>query len=453
MKAPLDHNAMWKTILNQMEMEFSRGSYQMWLKDTYILKEVDGTVYLGVPSIFVREQLQRKFHHAILKSLRTHQDTIRSIEYTIVQEERRKRDQQSLAKRQAEVLNTTLPLEDHYHREDGLNPRYSFDSFVVGSFNELAKAATQAVLERPGTAYNPLYIYGPTGVGKTHLIQGLGNEIKKMHPNKKVIYISSDKFSQEIVQAYMGNKVNLFKEKYLKYDVFIMDDIQFVANREKTQEDLFHLFNTLHDNNRQIIFSSDQHPNFMVGLEDRLRSRFNSGMIVDIPKPDLESRIAILRAKANAQNVEIPFEVLEFIAKEVDSNIRELEGVINTVVMSVSVKKVPPTIQNVKNLLKTNAKPKRVIAIKDVVKLISQFYNTDENSIYEKNRKKEVVKPRQVIMYILREDFSISLPTIGEKLGGRDHTTVIHSCEKIREEITRNPMLLEEIGQIRQMFN
>jgi chromosomal replication initiator protein len=231
-----------------------------------------------------------------------------------------------------------------------------------------------------------------------------------------------------------------------------MDDIQFFANKEKFQEELFHLFETFYQTNRQLVFSSDKHPNFIPGLEDRLKSRFNQGMIIDIPAPDHESRIAIIKAKSLLSNIDLKPEILDFLATNIESNVRELEGIVNVIVCQTQVKNRPLSLLEIKNLIKNNTKPKKNISIKDVIKLISNFYNIEEESVYDKTRKKEVVKPRQVIMYILREDFNISFPSIGEKMGGRDHTTVIHSCDKVKEDLKTDSSLMEEISQIRAMM-
>jgi chromosomal replication initiator protein len=349
-------------------------------------------------------------------------------------------------------MNASLPLQDLYiNKNDNLNPKYTFENFVIGPFNELAHAASQAVIQRPGQAYNPFFIYGDTGRGKTHLIQAIGNFIKEAYPEKKVFYMTSEKFGSECLVAIQTGKTQEFKDKYRKYDVIIMDDIQFFASKEKFQEELFHLFNTLFEQNKQIVFSSDKHPNQIPGLEDRLRSRFGAGMLIDIPSPDLESRLAIIRAKSLIQNLILDNEIIEYIAEGLDGNIRELEGVMNTVAIQ-SQMKGKLNINDIKNILKDNSKPKKNISIKDVIKTVASYYNISEESIYDKTRKKEVVKPRQVIMFLLREDFNISYPSIGEKMGGRDHTTVIHSCEKVKDELKTNSILSQEITQLRTML-
>ena len=347
----------------------------------------------------------------------------------------------------------SIPLQDFYiNKEDNLNPRYTFENFVIGPFNEVAHAASQTVIKNPGHIYNPLFVYGSTGRGKTHLIQAVGNQIKILHPEKKVYYLTSERFGSEFFVAINEGKVQQFKDRYRKYDVMIMDDVQFFSNKEKFQEELFHFFNTFHDTGRQLVFSSDRHPNVIPGIEDRLRGRFSVGMIVDIPEPDNESRMAIVRTKCAVHNITLSNEIVECVASAIEDNIREIEGIVNVIACQTQLRNRELNLNEIKNVLKNSAKPKKTISIKDIVKVVSDFYNIDEESIYNKTRRKEVVRPRQVVMYILREDFSISFPSIGEKLGGRDHTTVIHSYEKMKEEVKTNILLSQEINQLRSML-
>jgi chromosomal replication initiator protein len=441
---------LWESVLGEIELNVSKANFTMWFKDTHIHKIDDNIVFISVPNVFVKDWLYNKFHKFILKCLRSHAD-IRGIEYVVAKDEPKKRD---LEPQKIISSNSTseLPLSDYYiNKDDNLNPRYTFESFVVGPFNELAHAASQAVIKKPGITYNPLFLYGDTGRGKTHLIQAIGNYLKTT-TSKKIYYVTSEKFSQDYINSLQNNKVNNFKEKYRRYDVLIMDDIQFFSNKEKTQEELFHLFNNLYDDNKQIIFSSDKHPNYIQNLEERLKSRFSAGMIIDIPHPDQESRAAILRAKAKMQNFDLNPEIIEYLASTIDGNIREIEGVLNSVIMQSQLKGRELNLNDIKNLIKNNAKPKKAVSVKDIIKTIADFYNIDESSIYEKTRRKEVVRPRQLIMYILREEFDVSYPSIGQKLGGRDHTTVIHSCEKIKNELKTNHILAQELKQIRSMF-
>ena len=448
----MDYNQFWNNALSEIEVTVSQANFNTWFKDTHIVKEDSGLVCIGVPSAFAQEWLKTKFHNLILQSLRNVSDTVRSIEF-VVSSRREQRPQKEEGKRAVQNNVNALPLQDVYiNKEDNLNPRYVFDNFIVGPFNELAYAAAQAVVKKPGIAYNPLFIYGNTGYGKTHLIQAVGNHLKKLSSDFRVHYVTSERFALDYINSIQNNKTNSFKEKYRKYDVLIMDDIQFLSNKEKTQEELFHLFNTLYDNNKQIIFASDKHPNYIPNLEDRLKSRFAAGMIVDIPAPDHESRVAILKTKAQQQNSTLSDEAFNFLASMISSNIRELEGALNAVVCQSQLKGRDLSLNEIKYLVKNSSQPKKNISPQQVVKIVADFYNIEENSIYQKTRRKEVIRPRQMTMYILREDLSISYPSIGQKLGGRDHTTVIHSCEKIKNELKSNNALSQELEQLRALL-
>lgn len=447
----MDTKELWNNVLLEIESSVSKANFATWFKDTKISGFEDGTIFLSVPNTFVQEWLTKKFHPLILKLLRQSSDSIHALEY-VIKEESKQKNQYIPTKNVSATKE--LPLSELYiNKEDNLNPRYTFESFVVGPFNELAYAAAQGVLKNFGFAYNPFFIYGNTGHGKTHLIQAIGNEVKKQDPSKKIFYFTSEKFINDYISSVQNNKVDQFKDRYRKYDMLIMDDVQFLSGKEKTQEELFHLFNIMKDSNKHIVFSCDKHPNFVTGLEDRLKSRFSAGMVIDIPAPDQESRVAIIKAKCSSINLFLSEEIVEYLADSIKGNIRDLEGVINLIVCQTETKNKTLTLNEVKDLVKNSIKQKKLLSYKEVIKIISDFYKIEEESIYEKTRKKEVIKPRQIIMYILREDFSISYPSIGEKLGGRDHTTVIHSCEKIKRDIKVDSLLLKEIQEIRSMIS
>ncbi|MFC1730962.1 chromosomal replication initiator protein DnaA [candidate division KSB1 bacterium] len=445
---------LWENTLVDIELSISKANFSTWFKNTSIQKIDGGVVYLGVPNQFVKDWLNNKYHKDILKTLRSFSAEVRGLEYIISRDQKGGPCNNNATVKQFNQNSVgELPLDDFYiNKNDNLNPRYTFETFVVGPFNQLAHAAAQVITQKPGIVYNPLFIYGSTGHGKTHLIQSVGNYIKKVNPNRKVFYVTSERFAVDYLNSVQEGKANTFKEKYRQYDVLIMDDIQFLSDKEKTQEELFHLFNALYDNNKQIIFSSDKHPNYIPGLEDRLKSRFNAGMIADIPAPDHESRMAILKSKTAQNNFLLPDDIIEYISNEVQGNIRELEGVLNSIIFQSQVKDRIPNQTEIRTIIKNSSKPKKSVSAKDVIKKIADFYEINENSIYEKTRKKEIVKPRQLIMYILREDFGVSYPSIGEKLGGRDHTTVIHSCEKIKNDLKENPTLGQELDQIRSLL-
>ncbi len=442
----LDTKQLWDNTLVNIELSISAANFKTWFRDTHIASFEDGTITVGVPSVFVRDWLSDKFHGLILKTLRDLSHHVRSVEYLVVQKSERKSD-----RIKPQTINASLPLEEYYiNKSDNLNPRYTFDNFVVGPFNQLAHAAAQTVAREPGIAYNPLFVYGPTGHGKTHLIQAVGNHLKKQ--GKKVFYVTSERFTVDYMNALQNGTANNFKDKYRQYDALIMDDVQFLSNKEKTQEELFHLFNSLHDNNKQIVFSSDVHPRLMNNMEERLQSRFAQGMIVDIPKTDYESRLAILRAKAAHNNIALTNDVVEHLAVTIEGNIRELEGALNTIMCQSQLSGRALELDEVRVLIKNSTRPRKSLAVADVVDKIARFFDIESASIYEKTRRKEVVKPRQLIMYILREDFQISYPAIGQKMGGRDHTTVIHSCEKIKRDLKQDTTLEEELGQIRALL-
>jgi chromosomal replication initiator protein len=441
---------LWEHVLTQVELSISPANFNTWFRNSFIVKiGEDGVLYLGVPSQFFKDWYLKKFHTLLLKIVRDVSYEFRNIEYLIVKDDRRKVQKETRGSKGM----MELPLNEFYiNKSDNLNPRYTFDTFVIGSFNNLAYIAAQAALERPGITYNPLFIYGDTGRGKTHLIQAVGNHFKKQYPGRKVFYITSEKFAVDYTDSVQAGTANRFKDKYRQYDLLIMDDVQFLSKKEKTQEELFHLFNTLHDTNKQIVFSSDRAPVAIPDIAERLKGRLASGMAVDIGEPDTESRMAIVQKKAAMHGVILSSDVIEYVATTMSGSIRELEGMVNSIVCNAQVKGVAPDIIEVRQSLRSFTRPQKNISVKNVVDKVAEFYGIDEESIYEKTRRREVVRPRQVIMYILREDFSISYPTIGTKLGGRDHTTVIHSCEKIKREIVVDNDLSKEIQSIRTLL-
>ncbi|MCB9808882.1 chromosomal replication initiator protein DnaA [Candidatus Nomurabacteria bacterium] len=450
---------VWQNVLVGIESEVSRANFNTWFKDTCIEKVDRGTVTIGVPSDFIREWLSDHYQKTIIKALRTTLPDVRTVEYVI------SKSKPTAPASHAKVNPThkkemvpaggqpqELPLGDLYvDKKTQLNPKYTFDDFIIGSFNELAYSASQAILKKPGV-YNPLFIYGDTGLGKTHLIQAIGNALLQRYAGIRVFYTSSQQYVETFVAAIKKGQdaIAKMKEQYRSYDCLIMDDIQFLSNRDKSQEELFHIFNILHDNNKQIIFSSDKHPNYIIGLEDRLKSRFSAGMIIDITKPDYESRMAMIQAKLKEQGSSLPDPVIDYVAQNVDGSIRELEGVLNTLVLSSQYENLG--LEKAKEIIKNSVRSKKQISAEDIVHVVSRFYNIDHSLIYDKTRRKEVVRARQIVMYLLREDYSISFPHIGRELGGRDHTTVIHSCNKVADELKESPALGQEIEEIRSML-
>lgn len=449
-----DTRQLWSIASAEIELAVSKANFSTWFKNTGINRHDSDVVYLSVPNAFVKDWLCNKYHKLILKALRNNAPTIKAVEYVIQKDEKPREEPSRMMPERGELwAEQQMKFNELYiSPEDNLNPRYTFDTLIVGPFNELAFAASQAVIKNLGASYNPLFIYGGTGLGKTHLIQSVGNHLKKQSAGKKIAYITSERYCQEYVDSVHDNKVTQWKEKYRKYDLLIIDDIQFVGGKDKTQEELFHLFNSLYERNKQIIFSSDKPPKNIEGLEERLRSRFEGGMIVDVSKPDYESRLAILRSKTQSTPFAPAGDIIEYVASVVQDNVRELEGVLKSIVCQSQLKNKHLSLNEIKALIKDHAKPQRTVSIKDVIKTVSTFYNIEERSLYEKTRRKEVVKPRQIIMYILREDFNTSYPYIGQKLGGRDHTTVIHAYEKIKHDLKTDTLLSQEMEQIKTLL-
>jgi chromosomal replication initiator protein len=446
----LDTKQLWENTLISIELSISPASFKMWFNETHVVRIDDGIAVVGVPNQLTREWLSERFDKLILKTVRGFVDTIRSIEY-IVSRETPKRVPDKVLTPHIEVT-AELPLSDYYvNRADNLNPRYTFDTFVVGPFNELAFAAAQAVVKNPGIAYNPLFIYGETGRGKTHLVQSVGNYLKKYHAGKKVFYLTAERFGFEFMNAINARTIPTFKEKFRSHDVLIIDDIQFFSKKVTIQEEFFHLFNTLHDANKQIVCSSDKHPSVIPDLTSRLQSRFIAGMAVAINEPDHESRMAIIQSKAGAIGINLSDQMVEYLSLSVPGNIREIEGMLNTILCQTQLKGTL-TDEQIKDLMRTTMRPKRTVSVKHVIARIAEFYGIEEATMYAKTRRREVVKPRQIIMYILREDFHLSYPAIGSVFGGRDHTTVIHACDKVREKMAADDDVKHQLEEIRGML-
>jgi chromosomal replication initiator protein len=457
-----DMNTVWKNILEKIKTEVTPSTHNAWLRDTRYDTHQDGVVYILVQNSFAKDWIQNKCYTKILNLLRDVDPSIKNVEFNITttpikdkkvpqthQEGDKKHEKDS--KVGVGGQKNELPLKDHYiDLHDNLNPKYIFETFVVGSFNELAFASAQAIIKKPGI-YNPLFFHGSTGVGKTHLMQAIGNYYKNKL-DKKVYYATSDRFTNDFVTSLQNNKTSQFKEKYRKYDLLIMDDIQFLSNKERTQEELFHIFNYLYDNQKQIIFSSDQHPNYLQNLESRLKSRFSQGMIIDIPKIDIESKMAIIKSKLLQTDLVLGNDIIQYLAETLEGSIREIEGIVNNISIQSDIKNRPLTLEEIKDMTKDVVKSSKNTSFKDILKAVASFYKVEESSILEKNRKQEIVKPRQILMYILREDFGHSLSSIGQKLGGRDHTTVLHACDKMEGDLKSNQELTEELTQLRSML-
>ena len=442
----MDTKELWQSVLTQIQFDISKANFATWFQNTEIVSIKDDKAIVSVPNAFSKEWLSNKYNKLIAKILHELDDKIRDIEYIIKPQGVKK--EPSIEKPNIEQLNFE---EFKIDKETNLNPRYSFDGFVVGSFNELAHAAAWAVSENPGLTYNPLFIYGGVGLGKTHLLQAVGNKIALAHKKKKVRYLSSEKFITNIVNAIRNHNIDVFKNTLTQIDVLIIDDVQFLAGKNKTQEEFFHAFNALYEKNKQIILSSDRPPNAIPELEERLRSRFEGGMIADISFPDYETRLVILKNKIQEKRLNLPEDVLDYIASNVKKNIRELEGALNRLLIHSRMNGSLPNLDTAKRLLKSYVfSPFDVANYKKIIESVAKFYNLEEKDLFEATRKKEIVKPRQIAMFLLRRELKYSFPAIARKFGGKDHTTAIYACRKMGQEFEANNRLTEEINLIKQ---
>jgi len=441
---------LWQAALAQLQFKISPANFATWLKNTYILSKKDGELIVSVPNNFSKEWLENKYHKTIFQILRGLDIEVKQVTYAVGALPQKTKTPQ--LRTNAPSAETQLELKGfQVDRTTNLNPRYAFDNFIVGPFNEMAHAASLAIIKNPGTVYNPLFIYGGVGLGKTHLLQAIGNQITKDLPQKKIRYMSSERFTTDIVSAIREHTVDGFRALYRELDVLVIDDIQFLAGKEKTQEELFHTFNVLYEKGRQIVFSSDRPPKAIPALEERLRSRFEGGMIADIDTPDFETRMAILKTKVQEKNVSIDSEVCEYIASHIQRNIRELEGALNRLIAFSRLNNRVPTLADAKPLLKTIIQsPSRLATPKKVLQMVAEFYDLKEKEMIAPSRKKEVVRPRQIAMYLLRVELKYSYPLIGKRFGGKDHTTAIYACEKIGKELQGSEVLTDEINLIKQ---
>ena len=456
----MEKQELWHSVLAKIELTLSRPNFLTWFHGTGVADVSDGTAIVCVPNTFVREWLQNKYHKAILHAMREINTDIKEVSYIIGQPDNANSHhllKERLARHKRPVSPTAVLAEEMTMQElsvnpdTSLNPRYTFSSFVVGSFNEIANAAARSVVENPGTTYNPFFVYGGVGLGKTHLIQAIGNELILRRPQAKVRYVPSEKFMGEIVEALRNQNMPALKEKYRTVDLLIMDDIQFIARTEKMQEEFFHTFNALYERNKQIIISSDRPPQAIPTLEQRLRSRFEGGMIADIGLPDFETRLTILKAKAETKEIALPDEVLRFVAENIKNNIRELEGALNQLVMASKLSAAPLDVEAARKIITAlTAAPRKFLSPKKIIKAVADFYDIGEKELIQQSRKKDVVRPRQIAMYLMRDNLKSSYPSIGDKFGGRDHTTVIHSCEKVARELATNLELEEELKAIKE---
>ena len=444
----MNNEELWQAVLAQIQLQISPASFATWFKNTRIASQKEGCIFVSVPNSFAREWLEQKYNKTIFKVLRGLDNKAKEVRYEV-------------GKLKTDTLKKTAPFsienrqlefqEFKVDKNTNLNPRYTFNSFIVGPFNELAQAAGWAVTKKPGQVYNPFFVYGGVGLGKTHLLQAIGNEVIKNFKDKKVKYIPTEKFVSEVILSIKNRETEKLKAKYQKIDVLIIDDVQFLTGKEKTQEEFFYTFNSLYEKNKQIIISSDRTPKSIPALAERLRSRFEGGMITDISFPDLETRIAILKSKCQERKVEFSDEVLNYIGSTVQRNIRELEGALNILIAYQKLNNNSPDLKITKTLLRNLASsPSRTVNAKKIIQIVADFYDLKERDIMSVSRKKEIVKPRQIAMFLLRRELKASFPFIGRRFGGKDHTTAIYAYEKIAKEIDINENLDEEIELIKQ---
>jgi chromosomal replication initiator protein len=470
----MNNEQIWQAALGEIEVNLSRANFITWFKDTFIASFEGGRVILCVPNAFVKKWLEEKYHRNILGALQniTKQD-VKEIIYKIELKKCSNNafgNNTNTTKISEEPINSGIiarSTANNYNSTDnnqnnsttqsgsnqfGLNPRYVFENFIVGRGNELAHAACLAVTENLGKSYNPLFIYGGVGLGKTHLLQAIGNAVSKK--TNKILYVTSEKFTNNYIQSVKGGKAKEFKNLYRNVDLLLVDDVQFMGGKDGTQEEFFHTFNELQQNDKQIVLTSDRPPKSIPAIESRLISRFESGMVADVGKPDIETKLAILEKKAIEKNYPLDRDILLYIAEHVQNNIRELEGALTKVIASHQFKGLTPNLKSVKDILNDYVSniQTRSLSPKEIIEATAKFYNLNYKDLIGKGRKKELVWPRQVSIFMIREELGTSYPSIGAELGGRDHTTAMHSYNKIHQEIKGNEKIKQEIESIKQLF-
>lgn len=458
----MNNNEIWQAVLAELELSISKANFVTWFKNTGVISIQEGQVIVCVPNAFTKAWLEKKYHQPIIKSLeRVTGKPVKKMEYKI--ENIKNVVEKNLVPPVENKENTTPATpppqtEKSYSQLTptsggfSLNSKYTFDNFVVGKSSELAFAAAQAVVNRPGEAYNPLFVYGGVGLGKTHLLQAIGNQLLKARPNINIMYVSAEKFSNDFISSVKDGNARDFQNRYRLIDLLLIDDIQFIAGKDRTQESFFHTFNELHQQNKQIIITSDRPPKAIPALEDRLRSRFEWGMIADMGAPDFETRVAILQQKCAEKNFPLTEKLIQTVAATVQSNIRELEGALNKIIVFHQLKGAQPSPESIKNLLSSmeSVSMRRSATPKQLIEVVGQFYNISGEDVLGKSREKKLSFPRQIIMFLLREELKMSYPSIGDELGGRDHTTAMHAHEKIAKELENDLKLKQEIELIKQ---
>jgi len=451
-------NALWQSVLGEVELSVSHGNFETWFKHTELLSYDDDIVVIGVANIFAKRQFEVKFNEQIQSILKKNGVQAQLIRYEVKTLKRsvisRETTGNSNDDARIDALMSDTPprgiARDTTTPATTLNPRYNFKNFIVGSSNDLAYTACQAVAANPGTKYNPLFIYGGVGLGKTHLLQAVGNEIIATRPDAKIEYISSETFVKEFLESIRFKKSG-FSNKYRNVDVLIIDDMQFIAGKEKTQEEFFHVFNALHQANKQIIIGSDKPPRSIPTLTERLRSRFEWGMAIDIQMPDFETRCAIVETKAAASSIVLGRDTVEYLAKNIKTNVRELEGALNQLLAYAEMRGVSPDLTTAEGLLGNvrHSRPQHVTA-KQIIDKTARHFQLDTKEMCSEKRDKYIVVPRQIAMYLLRSELHLSFPRIAQELGRKDHTTAIHSVEKIEKSVKLDFLIREQVAEIRE---
>ena len=436
----------WQATLGQLQMEMSKAAFDTWVRNAEMVSHEQDIFTIGVQNAYARDWLESRLSSTVTRLLTGIMGRTQSVSFVVWHKE------YDGVEEEAETADAVSePAQDPSLRTNtSINPRYNFENFVVGASNRLAHAACMAVAENPARAYNPLFLYGGVGLGKTHLLHAIGNTA--LRQGLQVKYVSSEEFTNDLINAIRSHNTPTFRDRYRRIDVLLIDDIQFIAGKESTQEEFFHTFNTLHGQDKQIVMSSDRPPKAMVTLEDRLRSRFEWGLTADIQPPDLETRIAILRSKAERQGREVPVEILETIARLVQSNIRELEGALTRVVAFADLSGHPLSAQLVQTALADLLPQRGSLEPRQVLMAVASVFGLTPEELLGRSRSRDVALPRQVAMYLMREEVNASLPQIGEALGGRDHTTIMYGCEKVADMIERDDRLRRQVLQIREQL-
>jgi chromosomal replication initiator protein len=432
----------WQAAIGQLQMEMPKAAFDTWVRDTELVSYEDGSFIIGVQNAYARDWLQSRLSSTVTRLLTGIMNRTVEVRFIIWQN----------TSEQTEPQEQYAPVEpiQNLTQNTTLHPRYSFENFVVGASNRLAHAASLAVAEKPAQAYNPLFLYGGVGLGKTHLLHAIGNACHRR--GQQVLYVSSEEFTNDLINAIRAHTTQAFREKYRRIDVLLIDDIQFIAGKESTQEEFFHTFNTLHGQDKQIVISSDRPPKAMVTLEERLLSRFEWGLTADIQPPDFETRQAILRSKADRAGYKMPNEIMELIARKVQSNIRELEGALTRVAAFADLSGLPLTPQLVESALVDLLPRHTEVQPDEIVRRVADAFDVTVERILGRDRSRQVALPRQIAMYLLREEAKISLPQIGETLGGRDHTTVMYGCDKISDMLETDDRLRRQVIEIKEQL-